>query len=89
MLHREGLEQRYAYILDEYKYGTTIFSPLCFGILTGKYNDGIPEDSRFGTNEGLKKRIYGKYFEGNKKEETLKKLKALGEIAKEKNVSMA
>ena len=74
MLCREGLEKRYTYIIDEYKYGSTIFSPLCFGILTGKYNDGIPEDSRFKKDEGIKKRIHGMYLEGDKKEETLKKL---------------
>lgn len=32
-----------------YEYGTTVWSPLYQGILTGKYNDGIPEDSRYGT----------------------------------------
>lgn len=37
----------------------------------------------------MKKRIYGKYLEGEKKDETLKKLNGLSEIAKEKNVSMA
>ncbi len=28
--------------------GTTIWSPLASGLLTGKYNDGIPDDSRLG-----------------------------------------
>lgn len=32
---------------------TTIWSPLASGLLTGKYNDGIPEDSRFKTNESF------------------------------------
>lgn len=32
-------------------YSTTIWSPLASGVLTGKYNDGIPEDSRFTTNK--------------------------------------
>jgi aryl-alcohol dehydrogenase-like predicted oxidoreductase len=58
-------------------------------VLTGKYNDGIPEDSRLSKDETLKKRVFGKYFDEGKKEETLKKLKALAEIAKEKNVTMA
>ena len=35
------------YIFDKYKIGSTIWSPLASGILTGKYNDSIPENSRF------------------------------------------
>jgi len=35
-------------IFDSHGYGTTVWSPLYMGILTGKYNDGnIPEGSRF------------------------------------------
>ena len=30
-----------------YNYGTTVWSPLYQGILTGKYNDGVPADSRY------------------------------------------
>lgn len=33
--------------------GTTIWSPLASGLLTGKYNDGIPEDSRFANNKSF------------------------------------
>ena len=38
---------------DQFKYGTTIWSPLASGLLTGKYNDGIPEDSRFANNKAF------------------------------------
>lgn len=41
--------QEYAPLYKLYEYGTTVWSPLYQGILTGKYNDGIPEDSRYGT----------------------------------------
>lgn len=48
MLTRTKLEKEYEYIFRTYKYGTTVWSPLCQGILTGKYNNGeIPEGSRF------------------------------------------
>jgi len=40
MLWRDKFEKEYRYIFNEYKYGTTIWSPLAGGILTGKYNDG-------------------------------------------------
>jgi voltage-dependent potassium channel beta subunit len=46
MLVRERFEKEYAILYDELGYGTTIWSPLASGMLTGKYNDGIPADSR-------------------------------------------
>jgi voltage-dependent potassium channel beta subunit len=46
ILHRERLEREYARLYEEIGLGTTIWSPLASGLLTGKYNDGIPRDSR-------------------------------------------
>ncbi|KIX03580.1 uncharacterized protein Z518_07133 [Rhinocladiella mackenziei CBS 650.93] len=46
MLARDRVEREYALLYENYGLGLTIFSPLKTGILTGKYNDGIPEDSR-------------------------------------------
>ncbi len=46
MFHRERVEMEYAPLYEEIGLGTTIWSPLASGILTGKYNDGIPEGSR-------------------------------------------
>ena len=46
MLHRERVEVEYAKLYEEIGLGTTIWSPLSSGVLTGKYNDGIPEGSR-------------------------------------------
>ncbi len=46
MLHRERFEKEYAPLYKELGYGTTIWSPLASGLLSGKYNDGIPKDSR-------------------------------------------
>lgn len=46
---RTRFEAEYAPLYKLYNYGTTIWSPLAQGILTGKYNDGVPSDSRFGT----------------------------------------
>ncbi|PSR81995.1 hypothetical protein PHLCEN_2v6170 [Hermanssonia centrifuga] len=48
MFHRERPEKEYEPLYRKYDYGTTVFSGLAEGILTGKYNDGIPKDSRFG-----------------------------------------
>ncbi len=49
MFHRERVEREYAPLYDDIGLGTTIWSPLASGLLTGKYNDGIPEDSRLAT----------------------------------------
>lgn len=47
MLHRDRFEVEYFPLYrSPYNMGTTIWSPLASGILTGKYNDGIPEGSR-------------------------------------------
>ncbi|MBE2239761.1 MAG: aldo/keto reductase [Caldilineaceae bacterium] len=46
MLHRDRVEQEYARLYDDIGLGLTIWSPLASGLLTGKYNDGIPADSR-------------------------------------------
>jgi voltage-dependent potassium channel beta subunit len=46
MFWRERFEVEYARLFKDYGYGSTIWSPLASGLLTGKYNDGIPADSR-------------------------------------------
>ncbi|GAA4741533.1 potassium channel beta subunit family protein [Flavisolibacter ginsenosidimutans] len=47
LLHREKVEKDYLDIFRTVGMGTTIWSPLASGLLTGKYNNGIPDDSRF------------------------------------------
>ena len=46
MLHRDRVEAEYLPLYENYGMGTTIWSPLASGMLTGKYNAGIPDDSR-------------------------------------------
>ncbi|MCB1151248.1 aldo/keto reductase [bacterium] len=46
MLVRDRVEREYASLYEDIGLGTTIWSPLASGILTGKYNQGIPEGSR-------------------------------------------
>ena len=59
--------------------GLTVWSPLAQGFLTGKYNDGIPEDSRGGTTEWLKSDLT---------EENITKARKLTEIAKSLDLSL-
>lgn len=46
LLHRERVEKEYSNLYKKYGMGTTVWSPLSSGILTGKYSAGIPEGSR-------------------------------------------
>ena len=46
MLTRGRVEKEYARLYEDIGLGTTIWSPLASGLLTGKYRDGIPADSR-------------------------------------------
>ena len=48
LLNREKVEVEFARLFEETHYGNTIFSPLASGLLTGKYKDGIPAESRAG-----------------------------------------
>jgi len=53
MFHRKNFEVNYAQLYKNYGLGTTIWSPLASGLLTGKYNEGLPsEDTRL-TIEGM------------------------------------
>ena len=46
LLHRQRVEVEYERLCEEIGLGLTIWSPLASGILTGKYNSGIPKDAR-------------------------------------------
>ncbi|ORX40639.1 putative voltage-gated potassium channel beta-2 subunit [Kockovaella imperatae] len=50
MLSRENFESRLEPLWKYENYGSTVFSALAGGILTGKYNDGVPSDSRHKDN---------------------------------------
>jgi voltage-dependent potassium channel beta subunit len=51
MFHRERFENQLLPLAREFGIGFTTWSPLYYGILTGKYNDGIPEGSRASMSE--------------------------------------
>ncbi|MDP3261823.1 MAG: aldo/keto reductase [Tabrizicola sp.] len=46
LFERDKVEGDYAPLYDSFGLGTTIWSPLASGLLTGKYSDGIPQDAR-------------------------------------------
>ena len=87
LFHRERVEQEYHPLYaPPYSLGTTIWSPLMSGILTGKYNDGIPDGSRM-TQPGyewLQARLAAHHKGG-----VIDKVRALTEFAaRELNCSM-
>lgn len=61
LFHRHKVEKEFLPLYDLFGLGTTIWSPLFSGILTGKYQQGIPEDSRLNLPgyEWLKDRMTG------------------------------
>jgi len=86
MLVRERFEKEYARLYSEVGMGTTIWSPLASGLLTGKYNDGIPEGTRISLPgyEWLKD-----HFESEETQKNIEKIKKLGGLADELGISMA
>ena len=78
MFHRERFEVEYANLYKKFGLGTTIWSPLASGILTGKYNEGtIPADSRLALKDNFVMERYRKNLqseEGKIKIEKVKKL---------------
>jgi voltage-dependent potassium channel beta subunit len=83
MFERFKMEQDYLPVFKNVGLGTTIWSPLAAGFLTGKYNDGIPEDSRLAIEgfDWLKTRWI--------QEAKLEKVKKLTILANELGVSLA
>jgi voltage-dependent potassium channel beta subunit len=86
MFHRQRVEAEYAPLYKEIGLGTTIWSPLASGLLTGKYNEGIPEGSRLSLEgyDWLRKR-----YETEEAQEQIQKVRQMSEIAQELGGSMA
>ncbi len=80
MFHRDRVEKEYLKLYDEIGLGTTIWSPLAGGLLTGKYNDGIPQDSRAASkaSEWMRERV-----ESEEGRRNIEKVKQLAPLARE------
>jgi len=80
MFIRERLEKEYEALFKTIKLGTTTWSPLMSGILTGKYIDDIPKGSRFDKYSSMANTQYKEYKTNKPKyDEKLKKLKTIAE----------
>jgi voltage-dependent potassium channel beta subunit len=82
MLHRRRVEGELKPLCDRFGLGTTIYSPLAQGVLSGKYNNGIPADGRINAKspEWQKNMLTG---------ETLDKVRKLSALASELGISTA
>lgn len=85
LLHRARVEQEYAPLYAAYGMGTTVWSPLASGLLSGKYNDGVPDGTRLAQPgyEWLREAVLG---EGG---ERLARARRLQPIAEELGVTQA
>lgn len=79
MFHRERPEKEYDPLYRKYGLGTTTWSSLASGLLTGKYNDGIPEGSRFATTAMFKGTVASLQQEEGK--EKIRKVRELTKLA--------
>lgn len=86
MFKRKKVEKEFAPLYDEIGLGTTIWSPLASGLLTGKYNDGIPEDSRLSLEkyDWLRENL----LETERGRQKLKKVEKLSKIADDAGLPM-
>ena len=76
MFHREAVEKDLAPVAKKLGFGILTFSPLCNGILSGKYNEGIPKDSRLGNPK-----LVWLQLDNDLTPENIEKVKQLSEIA--------
>ncbi|GAA6057453.1 hypothetical protein JCM3770_000767 [Rhodotorula araucariae] len=81
LFHREKFEVEFKPLFEKYGYGTTIWSPLAGGELSGKYLNGIPENSRYKTNPDFYQSKI-KELESPEGQKRQDKIRQLGEISK-------
>jgi voltage-dependent potassium channel beta subunit len=86
MFHRDRVEREYARLYRSIGLGTTTWSPLASGLLTGKYAAGIPDQSRMALTgyEWLRESVTG-----DEGQERLRKVRALEPIARDLGCTLA
>jgi len=74
LLYRDRVEREILPVTEPKGIGLTTFSPLASGLLTGKYDDGLPEDSRLARIDWLREDLFT-----DEKRERVRQLKPLAE----------
>ena len=86
MFNRMKMEKEYLGLFDSEGMGTTIWSPLASGVLTGKYNNGIPDGSRMSLPDY---KFLRDKLESEEGSDRLNKVKRLSKVADKLGVSLA
>jgi len=86
MFNRMKMEKEYLGLFDSEGMGTTIWSPLASGVLTGKYNSGVPKGSRMSLPDY---KFLRDKLESKEGADRLNKVKRLGKVADRLGVSLA
>ena len=81
LLYRERVEDEILPVTEPKGMGLVVWSPLAMGMLTGKYDDGVPEGSRFAANDGFRERFFT--------DANVARVKALEPIAKDLGITRA
>ncbi|MFP4322531.1 MAG: aldo/keto reductase family protein [Anaerolineales bacterium] len=81
LLYRNNVEQKILPVSEKRGIGLVVWSPLAMGMLTGKYDAGIPEDTRFEREPWAKERYMN--------DATVEKVRQLKPIAEELGISRA
>ncbi|CAF3451431.1 unnamed protein product [Fusarium graminearum] len=89
MLTRTKVESEFVHLYREVGTGLTVFSPLAMGLLTGKYNDGIPDDSRLGVSDDKFVKLTKSEFGNEEGKKMLDKIARLKPVAESLGTSQA
>ena len=81
MLQRERVESEILPVTEPKGIGLVVWSPLAMGMLTGKYDEGLPEGSRFAASEGFRKKFFN--------DANVARIKALKAVADDLGISRA
>ncbi len=81
LLYRDNVEKKILPVSEKKGLGLVVWSPLAMGMLTGKYDDGVPDDTRFEREPWAKERYMT--------EDTVQKVRDLKPIADELGISRA
>ena len=86
LLYRHKMEDSYLHLFNDYKYGTTVWSPLASGLLTNKHKAGMVKDSRLG-DKNLADLIFKLLGPNTTVEELLQRVDNLSKIAERLGMS--
>ena len=83
MFHRDRVEKEYLPLYKNFGMGATTWSPLASGLLSGKYNDGVPPDSRLAIEDNAVMKRLRESLESEDGRVKIQKVAQLGQLAQQ------